>query len=148
MRRRRMIRYTNQAVKEIVTGILIYGFVCTLIILFFVEGGQLLSAFAGLALGIFGSAALLLHMTVTLESTVDTMDEHAAKRNAAKSYVIRSVVFIAAFAAAFFSGIFNMLAVLAGLFGLKIGTYLQPLLHKLYQRKNKSNETALDEPGD
>ena len=48
-----MIRYTNQAVKEIVTGILIYGFVCTLIILFFVEGGQLLSALAGLALGIF-----------------------------------------------------------------------------------------------
>ena len=73
-----MIRYTNQAVKEIVTGILIYGFVCTLIILFFVDGGQLLSALAGLALGIFGSAALLLHMTVTLESTVDTMDEHAA----------------------------------------------------------------------
>lgn len=127
-----MIHYTKEVVKEILGGLLLYGTAGALVILLFIKGENFLPCLLGFLLGVAGACALFLHMSMTLETTVDTMDEERGKRRGVLMFSIRLVAFCIVFYLAWLSGIFNMIAVFVGVLGLKAAVYIRPLIHTFY----------------
>ncbi len=130
-----MIKYAGQVVKEVVLGIFLWGILGFAIILIF--WGAQARILLGFLLGVLMAAGYFLHMSVTLETSIDMMEEKTAKNHAFRSYIIRIAVGAFVLLAAWSSGWFDMLAILAGLFTLKLGVYLRPLIHKAFCRFGK-----------
>ncbi len=127
-----MIRYTGQVVKEILLGIALWGIAgaAAVLLIWGVSDG----IFTGFLLGTAMAAAYFFHMSITLETSVDMMEEKTAKNHAMRSWLIRVAAGAAILIFAWRSGWFNMLAILAGLFTLKLGVYMRPLIHKAFCR--------------
>lgn len=89
------------------------------------------------------AAAYFFHMSVTLETSVDMMEEKSAKNHAIRAYIIRVAIGAAVMIFAWRSGWFNMLAILAGLFTLKLGVYSRPLIHKAFCHFGKQEDSEV-----
>lgn len=125
-----MIKYVGQVVREVLFGIGLWSLVGTMIIL--VVWGLSEGILYGFLLGVFLAAGYFIHMSITLETSVDMMEEKSAKNHALRAYLIRVAVGAAALVLAWWSGWFNMLAILAGFFTLKLGVYARPFIHKAF----------------
>lgn len=80
----------------------------------------LLGFVAGAALGSF----MAVHMAVSLSKSVE-LGEAGALQHTRKTYMIRTVLVMAAVVLLFLTGWFHILALLAGIFCLKPAAYLQ-----------------------
>ena len=135
-----MIRYAKETAKEMLLGILCWGILWIVLLMFFVEGTALLPAVLGILLGCVSAALMLLHMATTLETSIDTRDEDSAKKKNFSGSLGRYLVFFGVAWLAWKSGWFNILTVFIGVFGLKIAAYLQPLMHMLLKRLKTKKE--------
>ncbi len=126
-----MIKYVGQVVREVLIGIGLWGLAGTAVILavWGLAGGILY----GFLLGVLLSVGYFIHMSITLETSVDMMEEKSAKNHAVRAYLIRVAAGGAVLVLAWWSGWFNMLAILAGFFTLKLGVYARPLIHKAFR---------------
>lgn len=129
-----MIRYAKETVKEMLAGILLWGLFLSPFLLSFVKGPSKLPAVLGLWFGCVCAACMLLHMATTLETSIDTRDENAAKKKSYAGSLGRYLIFFAVTFLAYKSGWFHILTIFLGVFGLKAAAYLQPLVHKLLAR--------------
>lgn len=125
-----MIKYVGQVVREVLFGIGLWGIVGTVIIL--AVWGLSDGILYGFLLGVLLSVGYFIHMSMTLETSVDMMEEKSAKNHAIRAYLIRVAAGALALVLAWWSGLFNMLAILAGFFALKMGAYARPLIHKAF----------------
>ncbi|MCI8465987.1 MAG: hypothetical protein HFI63_09060 [Lachnospiraceae bacterium] len=125
-----MIKYVGQVVREVLLGIGLWGLLGTIIIL--VVWGLSEGILYGFLLGVLLSVGYFIHMSITLETSVDMMEEKSAKNHALRSYLIRVAAGAVALVLAWWSGWFHMLAILAGFFTLKLGVYVRPFIHKAF----------------
>ena len=141
-----MIKYTGQVVREVLVGIGLWGLLGLVVVLIVwgLSGGVL----SGFLLGILMAAAYFFHMSVTLETSVDMMEEKSAKNHAFRAYLIRVAVGAVVLVLAWKSGWFNMMAILAGLFTLKLGVYMRPFVHKAFCHFGKDADSDRESSGD
>ena len=125
------IRKWNRTLLELEMGIAVYGAVCQLVAMWFVP--DMLKFTIGLWLGILVAMISGLHMLRSLQSAFDGFEGNVTKKitgSAVVRYIATAVIFVLVAV----TGVGEPLATFAGMMGLKIGAYLQPLIHKLYNK--------------
>ena len=124
-----MLRRINQALPELVLGIALYGLALQVTGIWFVEGR--LQYTAGLWIGVALAIGMAINMAVVILDTVEAIEEGRSSRKSLLYAVVRYLVLVASFLAVWYLEIGNVVAMFAGVMGLKIVAYLQPFTHKL-----------------
>lgn len=126
------IRRMGTTIKELILGILLFGAVIWLILIWFVSDKG--SFTLGLLLGTALSAGLALHMNYSIGQSLE-LAEKDAQSYMQRMAVLRMGMVLILFGAAYLLRIGNPIGIFAGLFTLKFGAYFQPLLHRLIHKK-------------
>lgn len=120
---------TINLVLEVFTGIIFFT-VITMIVAFvcFPEP----AVFAGLFLGMVLSLCMFLSMTIVLSCLVKMKNHKLMQLGSIISAIIRYIIFFLLMIIVItrFSQQINPIATVIGVFGLKFGTILQPVIHK------------------
>ena len=116
---------------ELLLGILAFGVIVQIVGFAFLHAGLFYTL--GLWIGVVTAVGMALHMAYTIEIVVE-MDEDKASGKLRSSAVIRYLIAVVVVMAVYFFKIGNPLCCIAGIMGLKIGAYLQPLTHKILRR--------------
>lgn len=119
---------TEELVKDMRFIIVVYGIL--LQILCVVVADNLIKATIGLWIGIITAILMLNSMR---DSSIEALDlgEAGAKKYAQSAYMKRYFTVVIVFFIVAYSGIANILTLLAGVMGLKISAYLQPIKKNL-----------------
>lgn len=123
----------DEVTRDMLITMAVYGIVIQIICIFL--PGDLLKMSCGLWIGVATGAGMLIHMKNSLIEALD-LGEAGAKKYMQKSYMKRYIVVVVVFIAVAFLDIANVLTLLAGVMGLKVSAYLQPVLQKVL-KKNK-----------
>lgn len=138
--RSKMLKRLNDALPELVLGIVLYGIAVELVGVWFVSDKLRYSI--GLLIGIALAAGMAVNMAVVLRDAVDLYGgEHAQAKIIAKSVLRYAIVVIVFFVMMKFE-IGNLFTAFIGVLGLKISAYLQPFTHKLVLKLQGSEETS------
>lgn len=89
------------------------------------------SVLLGLVLGTAAAVIMLLHMALMTEKAVGSQDESYANKMVVAQGTLRKLVFIVAVVVCWKVLKADLLAMVVGTTGMKIGAYLQPLVHKI-----------------
>ncbi|MDE6621477.1 MAG: hypothetical protein K2K74_13540 [Lachnospiraceae bacterium] len=122
------LRKINTALPGLLLGIILFGILCQVLGLFFVENKTGYSV--GLWIGVLTAIFMAFHMAITLNSAVER-DVKGAQAAATRQNMIRYLVVVIIMGILMLTRIGNPLAAFAGVMGLKISAYLQPLLARL-----------------
>ena len=116
---------------EMLIGILFFGtFVQIVGLIFFQE--KVFYAI-GLWIGVAIAVAATIHMAYTMDKVVEAGESKAPAK--LRSYaMLRYLVIVMIVMAVYYFQIGNPLTCFAGIMGIKIGAYLQPLTHKILRR--------------
>lgn len=125
----------DYTLQEMIAGMVLYGILGQVIILFIAS--DIIHLSAGLWIGVFAGMGIGIHMKRSIEDALD-LGEGRAVKHMQKMYALRYGVTAVVFAAAIYYRIGNPLAILAGVLSLKISAYLQPHMHKLFLKIQKS----------
>lgn len=127
---------TDETLKELLTGIILFDAAALLIGVWFVKqpSRYIVGVAAGAALAVF--AAIHMYHSINRNLEVNIARENAANAYSVRSSMVRYAVILAAFAFFSLTDIAYPLAVFLGIMGLKAGAYLQPFTHR-YLFKNK-----------
>ena len=121
----------NRILIEMFAGMSLWGILWQMIVLLI--GKRILYCTIGLWLGIVISAVLAVHMKYSIEDAIDIGGYDARKKirsDIMKRYLVVGVVI----GILFYLNWGNPLTVLVGIFALKISAYLQPHMHKLFEK--------------
>ena len=129
----------DRTLKELMTGILLFGLVCLVAGVWFVPSPlkYILGILTGLILAL--SAAWHMHRSICRNMDLNAGNDSAANAYAVKNSMIRYGVILVVFLAVCLTDFAYPLAVFLGIMGLKAGAYLQPFTHK-YLFKNEDTE--------
>ena len=119
-----MLRRINQALPGLLLGIVFYGLALWLVGIWFV--GNRIQYTVGLWIGVALAAGMAVNMAIVILDTVEAMEENRSSRKPLLYAVVRYVVLVAAFLAVWYLKIGNVIAMFAGVMGLKIAAYLHP----------------------
>lgn len=122
---------TNEILKEMLYAMPVYGLLCQVTIVWFVQDKTAYSL--GLWLGILIAACMALHMSWGLEYALD-FDGDTAQKIMTKHNIIRYIAVVIVLGLIMVSGFINPLSAFLGLMGLKVSAYLQPFTHKIIRR--------------
>ncbi len=125
---RTKLRKINTALPGLLFGIILFGALCQIAGLFFAADKADYSI--GLWIGVLTAIFMAFHMAVTLNVTVER-DVKGAQAAATRHNIIRYVVVVVILAILMMTSIGNPLAAFAGIMGLKISAYIQPLFARL-----------------
>lgn len=131
-----MDKNTRILVGEVSVGILLFTMAAMLVALVVYPEK---SVFAGLLLGMVIAFLMFLSMAQVLERSMRTGEPAAVQRRTIISAVIRYLILIVILAVVlvYWREQVNVIALVIGVFGLKVGAYIQPVLHRfLSRRKN------------
>ncbi len=146
-------RKVNPMMIDLVLGIIFFGILGSFIIIglyvasvpvesFFDD--SLLQIMIGYLTGILFSVILIIHMTASVERSLE-LGEHGALKHTRIMYIIRMVALVAVYAVMLIFGIGNVFSMLFGLFSLKLSAYIQPITHKMTSRlRTKKPDEKLD----
>ena len=127
--RDRMLRRLNDALPELVLGILLYGIAVELAGVWFVTDKVRYTT--GLLIGIALAVGMAINMAIVLQDAVDLYGgEHAQGKIIAKS-ILRYLIVVVVFFVMMKFELGNLYTAFIGVFGLKVAAYMQPLTHKL-----------------
>lgn len=131
-----MDRSTRNLILEVSAGIVLFA-VAAMVTALFIFPER--TVFAGLFLGMVLALAMFISMALVLEGAVKTKNPRSIQRRSVVGAVIRYVILFTILMVVVirFSGWFNPIAVIVGVFGFKAGAFLQPVVHKLTSRKLK-----------
>ena len=121
----------KETLKEMLCGMLVYGAVGQLVIWLFIRGSWQISL--GWWLGVLVAMLCGYQMWWSLNKALDLTVEDARKKMTAYS-LMRYGIIIAIMAVVMTTQIVNPLAAVFGVFALKFGAYLQPLMHYIRKR--------------
>lgn len=131
---REKIRTLNDTVRELTAGVFLTGMVIQAVGMWFVEDKLYFTA--GLWIGVALAVFMALHMNRSIENAV-MLSEEDAPAYCRKMYAVRTGVVLLIFGCAAFFRPGNVVALFLGLFSLKFGAYLQPVLHRLLVKMRK-----------
>lgn len=138
-----MRKRVNETVRELWTGILIWGVLCQVIPVWFLE--DRLGYSLGLWTGILLAAGCAFHMWRALDRGLD--NEGNAESYVRKQALLRYAVILVVFAVLMLTGKANPLAAFLGIMGLKAAAYMQPFLHKRFCHHNEKNNNEKEVKG-
>lgn len=126
------LRKINTALPGLLMGIILFGILCQVLGLFFVEDKAGYSI--GLWVGVLTAIFMAFHMAITLNSAVER-DVKGAQAAATRQNIIRYLVVVIILGILMLTRIGNPLAAFAGVMGLKVSAYLQPLFARLSHKE-------------
>ena len=133
------LRRLNDALPELILGILIYGGAAEVIGLIF--AGDKLFYTTGLVIGLSLSVFMAIHIALVIEESV-RLGEGFGRRLAAKS-VIRYLIVAAVLFIMMWLHIGSLIGAFIGIIGLKLSAYAQPILHKSIFKGDKACDTEV-----
>lgn len=125
---RTRLRKINTALPGLLVGIILFGILCQVLVFFVVEDKTGYSI--GLWVGVLTAIFMAFHMAVTLNAAVER-DVKGAQAAATRQNIIRYLVVVIILGILMWTRIGNPLAAFAGVMGLKVSAYLQPLFARL-----------------
>lgn len=120
-----MLKRLNDALPELILGILVYGVAVQLIGVWFVKDKVLFST--GLWFGVVLAVGMAIHMAVVIEDAVSVGGSQS--KLVAMSLLRYAVVVIVFFCVIKFR-LGDPIVMFLGVMGLKIAAYMQPFFHK------------------
>lgn len=123
----------DTVVKDMTLIMIVYGLLIQ-VICFFVAG-DLLKATVGLWIGIVAAVLMLRNMRDSLIEALD-LGEAGARKYVQSAYMKRYIAVVVVFVVVSLLDIANVLTLLAGVMGLKVSAYLQPIKHKIFSKEN------------
>lgn len=130
-----MLKRLNNALPGLVFGILLYGVLLQLAGVWVAEDKLRYSS--GLWIGIVLAVGMAIHMAVVIE---DAVSAGSGQGRLITMSLLRYAAVVAVFFVTMRFDLGNPIAAFAGVMGLKISAYMQPLIHKL-NRKDASDKT-------
>jgi hypothetical protein len=131
---------TNTTLKELIAGAAAYCLVWEVILLILTE--RKLYHSIGLLAGLIICVVLAVNMAQSIDVAVH-LNEKGARAYIQKKASLRYIIVCAAVVLLALSDIGNPLTFFAGIMGLKIGAYMQPFTHKIFEKiSNKRGESA------
>ena len=124
----------NNTLQELLVGIFIVGILSQIVCLIFLD--RHLYHAVGLWVGIFISAGMAIHMQRSIEDGFDLMGD-AGEKYMKKGYLTRTVIACVAMAVVMYFNWGNPITILLGVMALKVAAYLQPLVHKVLEKRKK-----------
>lgn len=128
---RTRLRKINTALPGLLIGIILFGILCQVLVFFVVEDKTGYSI--GLWVGVLTAIFMAFHMAVTLNTAVER-DVKGAQASATRQNIIRYFIVVVILGILMLTKVGNPLAAFAGVMGLKVSAYLQPLLVRLSRR--------------
>lgn len=128
---RTRLRKINTALPGLLCGIILFGILCQVLVFFLVEDktGYSIGLWAGVLTAIF----MAFHMAVTLNTAVER-DVKGAQASATRQNIIRYFIVVVILGILMLTEVGNPLAAFAGVMGLKVSAYMQPLFARLSHR--------------
>lgn len=139
---RTRLRKINTALPGLLFGIILFGALCQIAVIFF--AGDKADYSIGLWVGVLTAIFMAFHMAVTINSAVER-DVKGAQAAATRQNIIRYLVVVIVFAILMMTRIGNPLAAFAGVMGLKLSAYVQPILSKRIHVSDNAGECISDE---
>jgi hypothetical protein len=138
-----MFRRLNQALPELLLGILLYGIVIQVTGVWFAQDRLRYSS--GLWIGIVTAMAMAYHIARIIAETIDCMDAHKARVQITAKGIMRYAVVVVVFSITMYFDLGNLVTLFLGVMGLKISAYLQPFLHKVLNKVTRKGGGSSDE---
>lgn len=131
-----MSRETKNLILEMSVGIVIYEVVLGILAAVFSSGlgASLFTVILGLGCGLIVDIAMLIHMAVITERVLDTGDESYANKTTVVHSMLRKLVIVVLIFVFWRIPQINIVAFIIGALGLKAGAYLQPFIHKAFDK--------------
>lgn len=127
-----MKKSEKQTLVELLIGNALYGVLGVLVILIFPDR---LYNELGFIWGVIVSYGMTIHIYSSLRSSM-IMGEFGALKQIRKSYIIRVIGILIAFAFMRWLDFGNIITGVIGLFALKFSAYIQPITHKIFRKKS------------
>ena len=124
----------NSTLKELLVGIVIVGILSQIVCLIFLK--RHLYHAVGLWTGIGISIGMAIHMQRSIEDGLDLQGD-AGVKHMKKAYLTRTAVAVVVMAAIMYFEWGNPITILLGIMALKVAVYLQPLVHKVLEKRKK-----------
>ncbi len=125
------LRKINTALPGLLLGIILFGILCQVVVFFLVEDKTGYSV--GLWVGVFTAIFMAFHMAVTLNTAVER-DVKGAQASATRQNIFRYFIVVVILGILMLTEVGNPLAAFAGVMGLKVSAYMQPLFARLSHR--------------
>lgn len=126
----------SPVLKELILGILLCGILLQFIPIWFVKDSFYYSC--GLWIGIALAVFRVIHMEYGIENSMEFTVKKDMVNYSRKMYAIRTLVTVMAVFLVYRFRLGNVVAVFLGMFAVKFGAYLQPVIHGLMlKRKEK-----------
>lgn len=138
-----MLKRINPALPQLIVGILLYGIVIQITGMWFVNDKQAYTL--GLWIGIALAIGMVINMAIVILDAVDAAATTGRTVRTGFWSVLRYVVVVGVFVAAWYFELANPLIMFLGLMGLKVSAYLQPMFHKIIsRRRNEAGELSVE----
>lgn len=124
----------NDTLKELLVGILVVGIIGQIVCLIFFK--QHLYNAVGLWAGVLIAAGMAIHMKRSIEDGLDLMGDSGVK-HMQKSSVTRMLVSCVVMIVVLYKQWGNPLTLLVGVMALKLAAYMQPLVHRVFEKLRK-----------
>lgn len=123
-----MLRRLNDALPELILGIIVYGVIVELAGVWFVEDKIRYST--GLLIGIVLACGMAINIATVLWDAVDVGGESKARAKIVAKSIMRYAVVVVVFVIMMKFRLGNLYTAFIGVMGLKVAAYLQPFTHK------------------
>lgn len=123
-----MLRRINEALPELILGIILYGLAVELIGVWFVADKLRYST--GLLIGIALAAGMAVNMAIVLEDAVGLVGQNHAQAKIIAKSILRYLIVVIVFFVMMKLKLGNLITAFLGVMGLKVAAYLQPFTHK------------------
>ncbi len=138
-----MFRRLNEALPELLLGILLYGIVIQVAGVWLAEDKLRYSS--GLWIGILTAMGMAYHIARIIAETIDCVDAHKARIQITAKGILRYAAVVIVFTVTMYFDLGNLITLFLGVMGLKISAYLQPSLHKVLIRVTGKGSGSTDE---
>ena len=129
----KILRRLNEALPHLVLGILIYGLILQLAGVWFAADKVRYST--GLWIGVGCAVFMGIHIALNLTAVPEEEENEKRSRQAAARSMLRFFVVVTVFVLAMKFHLGDPFTLFAGVMGLKVSAYFQPLLGRLFFRK-------------
>ena len=137
-----MLRRLNDALPDLVLGILVYGMIVELAGVWFVTAKLRYST--GLWIGIALAVGMAIHIAVVIRDAVEIYGEHGARNRVIAKSLLRYAVVVVVFFVMMKFNLGNLFSAFIGVLGLKIAAYLAPFTHKVILKLQGRGDESSD----
>lgn len=128
-----MLKRLNEALPGLVLGIIIYGILLQVTVVWLVDDKLRYST--GLWIGIGCALFMAIHMAMSIEDAVCIGTEDGAKKKTIASAMFRYVVVLVVLVVMCYFHLGSILPAFFGVLGLKFSAYAQPLFYRLRKKR-------------